>query len=486
MSLEYYVERIKPALETAKGHDLIDPLASLWNLIGVDAIRESLCSQHPEAVSLVIDILLANGDDDPLVRYISMVCLWYLSRNYFAKSIMCSPNSRLLPVAVKYLTAPDNYEDTTGVVENVLTNCMLEQANHNILFDPDLGVLDYFKNEILDPDPLNPDAPFQTCNFMLYRIKNETIHLLLKARIPEIIVNKLFSFGNDFGRWEVSDYVHYWCLNFVLTLSAYPLGQKVLQDQNIDLFLLPILSDKSVEGMKAIFIFLNCYSSSSSSSSGSCATDCERPPGKVQTILQNILSDYPFLMKKVFQLFQFTLNLDSVPPIPSVFDIPVYHGVFTLRDITSFYKNLSFEHQNYSSLMKFSHGLCVCFQRMIQSFHRNDREFSAPGEIAATRAGGGGQDELSIQNILEFLIQISLHRAAAVIAEGEGQLAVENGYRITGAEKKKLRETIVMAISLPEEVEITNRENCENRIISRETLALVMALKSVAGNNLVY
>jgi hypothetical protein len=387
------VDRAKSGTEDERW----DALDELWSLCEPDQYKEALCDSSLDLIATLLHILEFRSTD-VVTLYFALGCLWFLSRNHFAKIYICKPHFRLIP-NFELTTVPNLYEDSIDIIENIFSNCSMAEKNHFLIFSPEFGVVDYFKRQLSNRSLASPERPFQTFNFMLFKAKNSSLPFLMRSRAHEVILNRLFSFGNVPSQWGQFNYVVYWSLIFTMSFSSLPLGTQALKELNIGSFFLPIFgSFNTREELMAGVIYINVYGD-------------EENHWKLSTFLV----DHPSFLIMIIGLLEFTIYYQDGDDIrnktSSVLGIELYHSIFTMRDLTCCLKNLSYHPGNCRVILKStqSQGLFVLLNEALEDFLENNDEYGAPGNIAPSRAGGGGEDLVTIENILELLVQVSTY-----------------------------------------------------------------------------
>ncbi len=82
------------------------------------------------------------------------------------------------------------------------------------------------------------------------------------------------------------------------------------------------------------------------------------------------------------------------------------YGTFKLRDLTLFYVHLTLLYPDIRHYMIQDNDLMACFMIIIDRFTRNGPEFAANNHVGKISAGGGKDDQITIENVLELLVQL--------------------------------------------------------------------------------
>jgi hypothetical protein len=371
-------------------------LEGLWNLCENRLFTEYLCYR-----SRLIDILIekVRSSESPEIRYWILGCLWFISRSYHAKTILASAEKALISELMSLTNRPEaiQFDDTIELIDNILANCIIDQRNHPYLFDSELGIVEHFKQRIFNPPVDNPDSPIQSCNFMIYRGSKLSVQHIAGHRIHEIIMHKLFSYTNIVSNWARGDYSIYWCINFFVTFSSIPTGANTLkQYSEIVDFMLPLVTSTSIEGVKFAMILVNTFSE-----------DLYLYPKIIASLLNN-----QEIFETITRILYFTMNSAEFGEnlaFNSLLGIQFFHGIFTLRDLTRFLRNISFHKALHPLLdlnFSLSYTIPELWYQILRQYFEGRGEFFSESSVANSLAGGGKDDELSIINALEYLIQL--------------------------------------------------------------------------------
>ena len=453
--------------------DKIDALDELWNIADLD-FKAELADPNLGLLSLLIQIVTITREDRVMLYY-AMGCLWFLSRNITAKILMCAPEYQLPKTLMEIMTLPDLYEDSLQIAENILTNCSMAEDNHEIMFNPELGFLEYIKAQLQDPEAA--ERPFQTCNFMVFKAQDKSLAYFIRSRIHDVVLQQLFSVGSNLEQWGSEDFVTYWALIFTMSISTLPTGQKILLDNScLESYLRDIITNQrflySPEGLKAGIIYINIFSHSLTTTfvNHQLTNIADEPAdfAAPSVLLNNFLDSNPKFLTGILLLIDLTINFSEVNQqefarlFPGFLAIPLYHSIFTLRDLFSCLKHLSSFSKNrwimlrmidrrYRQIKPFS-----CFYEILDSFLQDKDEYLASGSVAPSRGGGGRKDFLTILSILECALNLSY-----CLPEDIDDIA-----SINSTSQEEENEELLSKLSMEESKEKKKRENKTERKIS--------------------
>ncbi len=372
-----------------------DALMMLWQLSDDDRYKAPLAHPSLQFLPILKNILLER-------RYISLVlhslgCLWYMSRNKENNLRIASPELGLIPILMQYLT---QYGDERAY--KTLRNCIFHPDNHSYMLSDEIGYVEYWKNDILNqPDNIDPFHVFAAVGSAM---RNDTVHLLTKWRIPDLIFQRLVSAGVNPSLWTgrncgIEDHG----LTFLTSLSTIPNGRKVLINLNPFPFFSILSRSFTIEGIRCLMILFNLYGKDISPSLTNNNIIPLTPPSLNRHLCYCII---PEVYQYYNDILKATIN-ENKGVEASLLQLRAYdYGMFMLRDITLFFLHLTFIYPNIRHSIIQDDKLLECFMIIIDRFILNKEEFAADNDVAKIFAGGGGDDQETIENILELFIQL--------------------------------------------------------------------------------
>jgi hypothetical protein len=410
----------------------------LCQLLQDDSFRIKLCEEKINFFPMIYSFLM--DPPTPMFLSLSTICLWYLSRNVEASNHICRPEYQLLPLLRNYLY--ENAQIKPNIIK-CFSNISLNASTHNYLFANEINFLEFCYHEI-ELSILSTHS-YQTLGCIALSIQPDYRYHLLKFPFIQLFFQNLITVGSNPRRWLPRFYgPHYWCLNYLSTITSWKNNDEILKILFSDLkgvfpfqFFYELTKTKQIESIKALFILSKYYhfhqqetrniiSSSSSSSSSSCSSPdyCYEFQclSTVLTAAEQTASDphqtnyytNHSLGQKLLDIYYILLSGESSATstiYESLSNIGFAYGILKLRDIASTLAALSCFPENCQVLLSQSYWerLFPLLTKTIQLFIDNEGECTAFGSVAKEYSGGGGQDFESMEYLLILLMNLVNH-----------------------------------------------------------------------------
>ncbi len=410
-----YRNRIEALLDQIRrNYNRSFSLFALWEATNNEAHRHYFV--HPSLRFFeTIQTVLSEGADQTDLENITG-CLWYLSRDHGIREILVSPDHELVPILMNVLhslTSNSNShlinQNNERIKEHILkffSNCSLQSTTLPYLLREEYGYLQYHKTDIIHFS--QSSFSYQSLFNIISGVNNERLSFILeKYPFTVIIYEKLCGYGIRPQSWfERFRGICYWGLNTLMAISSLPSGANHLKQVFHYQSFIPLLAGKNqlIEGVKAFFILCNVYSDSEEDEN----TLINYP--NFYHITTNLLLQLPTLL--TFTQACLIAIIEYKENTISIIDIirrGYAYSIIKLRDVTSALAHMAIPKMN-KGLILDDPTIIETVLRVLDDYNNQKPEYSAKGQLAPVVFGGGGPDDYeSIENILEFLIQLSFH-----------------------------------------------------------------------------
>jgi hypothetical protein len=398
----------------------------LCQLLQDDSFRIKLCEEKNNFFPMIYAFLM--DPPTPMFLSLSTICLWYISRNVEASNHICRPEYQLLPLLRNYLY--ENAQIKPNIIK-CFSNISLNASTHSYLFANEINFLEFCYHEI-ELSILSTHS-YQTLGCIALSIQPDYRYHLLKFPFIQLFFQNLITVGSNPRRWLPRFYgPHYWCLNYLSTITSWKNNDEILKILFSDLkgtfpfqFFYELTKTKQIESIKALFILSKYYhfhqqetrNISSSSSADYCFEfQCL---STVLTAAEQTASDphqtnyytNHSLGQKLLDIYYILLTGESSASshiYESLSNIGFAYGILKLRDVTSTLAALSYFPENCQVLLSQSYWerLFPLLTKTIQLFIDNEGECTAFGSVAKEYSGGGGQDFESMEYLLILLMNL--------------------------------------------------------------------------------
>jgi len=397
------IQQLVSTVKTGYAQILNDPnqeavvqeaLLTLWNLSDDNRYKGPLL--HPSLQFLpILKTILLDQHYPTLVAH-SLGCVWYLSRKEQNNPLIASPDLGLLPILMQYLT---QHGDDRAY--KILRNCFFHPENHRYMLSDEIGYVEYWKNEMLQR-PLIID-PYHAFAALGSTFHDDIVYQLAKWRIPDLIFQRLVSFGVNPTSWlGRRNGIEDLALTFLMSLSTTLSGRKILMNLNPFPFLSMVSRTPSWESIRCLVILYNLY--------GKDITPTLTKNFHLNTPLYLTQHLCNSITQEVYQYFTNVLvatiyENDCVEA--QLLHLRGYnYGTFKLRDLTLFYLHLTLLYPDIRHYMIQDNDLIGCFMIIIDRFTQNGPEFAANNHVGKISGGGGKDDQNTMENVLELFIQL--------------------------------------------------------------------------------
>ena len=237
-------------------------LTNFWQYIADDSIK-ALIYENPELK--VLEILMrfvVNGTPNQIAYALN--CFWYLSRA--SKLFLLDNDIGLVQKLLDFINGNPTARETSI---KILSNCSIDPKAHAFLFDPkyDPSFASTAKLELIRNE--NNRYSFQIWHCVATGIQEHDIPILIEHDIHRLVLNKIYSVGNNLSDWPSrASGPEYYGLNCLVNLSYSNYAcLKLRECLNKDFFLPFLTRNREMEQIKVLCILANVYGKSSSSTS---------------------------------------------------------------------------------------------------------------------------------------------------------------------------------------------------------------------------
>lgn len=357
-------------------------LQRIWNLLDDDEVKVVLGQLSFGLLPVLVNIVQS---EEAILKGNALGCLWFLSRSNENKEILAEPELGLVPYLVRNLPLQNIIGEYSF---NVLINCSLQPETHSYLLSADVGYLEFCVNKIRNTRETDPFVALANITSCIYQAN---LHQLVLLRVHELIFQKLFYFGVDISQWTGrSGGMVYWCLNFLVDFTRFPEGVKYFDNQfpflSSSEFFLHLLACTEIESLKTLCIICHC----------SLIWEF------YESWLPKICITYPHLPNLLLGSIRATLDQDQGDYARMMENLGYVFGILSMKVMTNVLKILcQSSKENFEIFINHKLFFANCFD-LIKLYLEDSKELSARFDCVET-AGGGGNDEETLINVLEIL-----------------------------------------------------------------------------------
>jgi hypothetical protein len=389
-------KKLSKVIQQSSGETRLKAVKDLQKLCGKPENMEFLCLNEDRSLLLSLKRLLVTiEDDDNCLSWIVLCISWLSGGDISSKAAISSKELALLPIFMKMLRSSAFDEKMIDRIEVTITVCSDFEGCHEYLLSTEIGWLDYLEKRLKEK-PNDKKSYWWFANFIT-NMRNENILLLIDRKIPEIVLQKMVSYGSNEMRWskddgEVTDMV----IKFVMYFSQSINGSRYLNEffnlhHQYNSFLFELLPSTSMVSVRAVIIVANVYG---------------REENNERT--KALLSSHPAILPLLIDIMDAIMNWDVSKEVIKELIKKGFRYGFKLSVVSIALKNLSISDENKKIMIKYPKLISLACQG-IRLFIDNapERKGMNPGETWYCEGGGGGKDWLTVENLLELLLQLS-------------------------------------------------------------------------------
>jgi hypothetical protein len=426
-------KKLLKAIQQSSAETRLKAVKDLYKLCQKPENKEILCLNEDLSLLLSFKQLLETIKDDDNCLYWIVVCIAWLS----AGDVSClvaitSKELALLPIFMKIIRSSCG-EKMIEKIETTISNCSVFEGCHDYLLSSEVGWLDYLEKRLKEK-PSDVDTYWWFVSF-ISNMRNENVLLLIDRKIPEVILQKMLSFGSDMNKWskddgEVLDKV----IRFVMYFSKPMNGSRYLMNffdlhSQFNTFFFDLLPSSSMFSVFAMIIVANVYGR-------------EENNERTKALLSSHRDILPLLVDIMDAIMDWGVNRTEIKElIKKGFE----YGSFKLSVVSVALKNLSISDENKKIMIKYPKLISLACQG-IRLFIDNAPECKGmnPDETWYHPGGGGGKDLLTVENLLELLLQLSFMF--------EDDIALKSAFITSDHDLKKMLEEL---LNIPTERQVS-------------------------------
>jgi hypothetical protein len=353
-----------------------------------------LCLNEDLSLLLSFKQLLETIKDDNCLFWI-VACINKLSGGDIScKVAITSKELALLPVFMRILRSSFD-EKMIERIEITLSNCSIFEGCHDYLLSSEIGWLDYLEKRLKEKP--NDEDSYWCFGSFISDMRNENILVFINRKLPELILQKMLSYGSDMKKWSADDgKVIRRIIACVLGFSKSVNGSRYLMDffnlhSHFNIFFFDLLPSASMVSVRAMIIVANVYG---------------RQENNERT--KALLSSHPDVLPLLIDIMDAIMNWDvNRTEIKELIKKGFEYG-FQLSVVSIALRNLSISDENKKIMIKYPKLISLACQG-IRLFIDNAPECKGmnPDETFYQFGGGGGKDVITVENLLELLLQLS-------------------------------------------------------------------------------
>jgi hypothetical protein len=390
-------------IRTTTGKDRYNALLALRDdYCNNSEYKEILCLNEEIGLLSTLKMLSENlaDDNDSLNSVIYSIML--LSAGTEACCLkLASKEYGLFPILLQKFSSPSTGIYFRNATEMVIGNCSRFEDCHSYLLSSEVNWLHHLENRLKTKSDEYLSHGLFSC--FISNMKNENVHLLINLGIPERILEMLATFTDKMDKYTEKSAndnfttVPGQAIPVITYLSKTSVGSSYLKEyfdshSNMTSFFFALLPSSSVFGIYATIIIANVYGRDENNEHSKALLDSH----------PDVL---PFLLETMDAMMNYDLSRQEVQ---KVIEKGFYYGLFKLTVIAVALRNLSISDEN-KRIMKQSSKLIMLACQGIKLFIDNASECKAknPNKSYYDYGGGGGKDYITVDNLLEVLVQLS-------------------------------------------------------------------------------
>jgi hypothetical protein len=359
---------------------------------------EILCLNEDLSLLSCLKHLLRMNEGDNYCIFQILICIDNLSCCKSAKSGITSKDLALLPVLMRILE--DSLDSNVKImIGNTISNCSISVDCHEYLLSFDVEWLNYLERRLKE-NPRDSRALQWLANFVS-NMREANVHCIISREIPGIVLRIIISDGGHDIPWtyETLELIQF-ALVFIMNLSQFTCGSFHLKEYferypEFSSFFFDLLniSSSSIIGIYCTIILANVYGRE------------EGEEGRTTALL----SAHPSIVSFLVSILDAVMNWDvSRKEIKRLIKLGYLYGLVNFRDVSVALRNLSISDENKRIMIKDQKLIRLIYQG-IYLFINNEPECRGMnvGENWCNEGGGGREDFITIENLLELLLQLT-------------------------------------------------------------------------------
>jgi hypothetical protein len=396
------IKKFLSVISESTGRTRLKAVKEIARLCDVSENKEMLCQNEELSLLHRLKTFLSIIKYDDNCIYWIIGCLNMLSSgSSTCKTIIASDTLDLLPVLMKILSSSSD-EKMIMVIEMTISNCSQCETCHSYLLSSSIGWLDHLVRRLLEKS--YDYHSYLLFNNFIANMKNSNILIMnLERNIPEILFQKLFSFGSLEKKWvkedhEIADLI----IRSIMHLSKSGAGSNYIRNcfhfhPQYSSFFFELLSSSAFTliGIRVNLIIANIYGPEEADEKGR---------------KKALLEMYPEIFYDLCDVMNCILNYNvEKGEIKMMMKKGFVYGGISLSDVVIALKNLMISDENKQIIRNKCSRLLVLSFQGIKLFLENAGECKGmnPGEAFYELGGGGGKDHLTLESLLELLLQFS-------------------------------------------------------------------------------
>jgi hypothetical protein len=394
------IKKYVSIISESSGRTRLKAVKEIARLCDLSENKEILCSNEDLSLLSRLKTFLSIIKYDDNCVYWLIGCLNMLSSGSSScKIAIASVSLDLLPILMKILSSSSD-EKMIMVIEMTISNCSQCESCHPYLLSSEIGWLDHLVKRLLEKS--DDYHSYLLFNNFIANMKNSNILIMNSERnIPEILFQKLYSFGSLEKKWnkeehEIADLI----IRSIMHLSKSLAGVNYIRNcflfhPQYSSFFFDLLSSSAFTllGVRITIIIANIYGSE------------EKNDRK-----KALLEIYPEILDDLLDIMNGILHFNiEKGEIKMIMKKGFLYGRIQLSDVVIALKNIMISEENKVIIKKKYSRLLILSYQTIKLFLENTSECKGmnPGEAFYEYGGGGGKDHLTIENVLELLLQFS-------------------------------------------------------------------------------
>jgi hypothetical protein len=399
-SLEFDVikeaKKLVPAIQQSSDEIRLKTVNDLRKLCEEPDNMSVLCSNKDLSLLSSLKQLLEKSIDDTYCLDWIINCLCCLSSgDVSCAAAISSKDLGLFSILLKMLksTSDTNMIDR---IETTISNCSIFSVSHSYLLSSEIGWLDHLEKRLKEKP--NDILSYKRFVSMVGDMKNEDILVLINRKIPDMILQKMVS--SDPGKKEDQEVMNE-AMKFIMYFSKLMNGYRYLKEylnlhrKHLDFLLAFVSSDApitSMNGIRAIVILTNVYG----------RDEGDREQSKA------LLASHPDILQVLIDIMDAIMNWDvSRKEVKNLLKKGFEYG-FRISVVAVALRNLSISDENKKIMIKYPKLIGLACQG-IKLFIDDAPECKGihPGDLYYSPGGGGGKDLVTVEHLLELLVQLS-------------------------------------------------------------------------------